>query len=47
MPIKVFVLGGGILGFAYTGAEGEVPILFLWARGFFLNQFMDFPGQPH
>ena len=24
--------GGGILGF---GGGGEVPILFLWARGFF------------
>ena len=32
MPIKFLVLGGGILGF---GAGGEVPILFLWARGFF------------
>ena len=34
MSIKFCVLGGGggILGF---GGGGEVPILFLWARGFF------------
>ena len=33
MSIKFLVLGGGgILGF---GGGGEVPILFLWARGFF------------
>ena len=31
MSIKFLVLGGGILGF-FGG--GEVPILFLWARGF-------------
>ena len=31
MSIKVLVLGGGILGFF----GGGVPILFLWARGFF------------
>ena len=33
MSIKFLVLGGGgILG---LGGGGEVPILFLWARGFF------------
>ena len=33
MSIKFLVLrGGGVLGF---GGGGEVPILFLWARGFF------------
>ena len=33
MSIKFLVLGGGgILGFG--GGGGEVPILFLWARGF-------------
>ena len=31
MSIKFRLLGGGILGF-FGG--GEVPILFLWARGF-------------
>ena len=31
MSIKFRVLGGGGLG----GGGGEVPILFLWARGFF------------
>ena len=30
MSIKFLVLGGGILGLG-----GGVPILFLWARGFF------------
>ena len=34
MSIKFLVLGGGgILGFGFGG--GGVPILFLWARGFF------------
>ena len=32
MSIK-FLVGGGILG--WGGGGGEVPILFLWARGFF------------
>ena len=31
---KIPRLGGGILGLG--GGGGEVPILFLWARGFFL-----------
>ena len=30
---KILVLGGGYFGFG--GGGGEVPILFLWARGFF------------
>ena len=34
MSIKFLVLGGGIFG----GGGGEVPILFLWARGFFWNR---------
>ena len=33
LSIKFLVLGGGILGF--WGGGGGVPILFLWARGFF------------
>ena len=33
MPIK-FLLLGGVLGFLRMGGV-EVPILFLWARGFF------------
>ena len=32
MPIKFLLLGGGCWGFLEGG--GEVPILFLWARGF-------------
>ena len=32
MSIKFLILGGGILGFK---GGGGVPILFLWARGFF------------
>ena len=32
MSIKFLVLGGGGFGF---GGGGGVPILFLWARGFF------------
>ena len=37
MPIKFLVLGGGggYLGFLFLGGGGEVPILFLRARGFF------------
>ena len=34
MPIKFLILGGGIWGFWGGGGE-EVPVLFLWARGFF------------
>ena len=33
MSIKFLVLGGG--GVFWVGGGGEVPILFLWARGFF------------
>ena len=33
MPIKFRILGGSFLFF--FGGVGEVPILFLWARGFF------------
>ena len=33
MPIK-FLLLGGVLGFFFEGGV-EVPILFLWAWGFF------------
>ena len=33
MSVKFLVLGGG----GYFGLGGEVPILFLWARGFFLT----------
>ena len=33
MSIKFLVLGGGV--FWVLGGGGEVPILFLWARGFF------------
>ena len=32
MSIKFLVLGGG---FGVLGGGGEVPILFLWVRGFF------------
>ena len=35
MSIKFLVLGGGYFGFWGGGGGGEVPILFLWARGFF------------
>ena len=36
MPIKFLVLGGGgAVGFLQGGGGGEVPILFLWAWGFF------------
>ena len=34
MSIKFLVLGGGSLG---LGGGGEVPIVFLWARGIFLT----------
>ena len=36
MPIKLLVVGGGggVLGFFRRGGV-EVPILFLWAWGFF------------
>ena len=37
MPIKFLVLGVGGLGFSLE-REVEVPILFLWAWGIFLNQ---------
>ena len=33
MSIKFLVLGGG--GISGLGGGGEVPILFIWARGFF------------
>ena len=33
MSIKFLVLGGG--GYFGFGGGGGVPILFLWARGFF------------
>ena len=33
MPIKCLILGGGYFGF--WGGGGGVPILFIWARGFF------------
>ena len=33
MPIKLLVLGGGGVGF--EGGGVEVPIMFLWAWGFF------------
>ena len=33
MTIKFLLLGGGVLFFLEGGVE--VPILFLWARGFF------------
>ena len=33
MSIEFLVLGGGYFGF--LGGGGGVPILFLWARGFF------------
>ena len=37
MSIKFLVLGGGgYFGF-FGGGGGGVPILFLWARGFFWN----------
>ena len=35
MSIKFLVLGGGVLRFFFWGGGAEVPILFLWARGFF------------
>ena len=35
MPIQFLVLGVGVFGFLWEGAGGEVPTLFLWARGFF------------
>ena len=34
MSVKFLVLGGGGY-FGFGGGGGEVPILFLWARGFF------------
>ena len=38
MSIKFLVLGGGVyFGFFFWGGGG-VPILFLWARGIFLNR---------
>ena len=36
MPIKFLVLGGGVFGVLGGGrGGGEVPILFVWVRGFF------------
>ena len=35
MSIKILVLGGGGVFEVFWGGGGEVPILFLWARGFF------------
>ena len=42
MPIKflVFLGGGGYFFFFFLGGGGEVPILFLWARGF--SDFLQF-----
>ena len=34
MSIKFLVLGGGWVFWVLGGGGGEVPILFLWARGF-------------
>ena len=35
MPIKFLLLGGGGRGFFFGRGGGGVPILFLWAWGFF------------
>ena len=32
---KILRFRGGFLEFFWGGGSGEVPILFLWARGFF------------
>ena len=50
MPIKFLVLGGGGLGFfeAVGGGGVEVPIVFLWAWGFFSEnsrRLWLFPGS--
>ena len=37
MPIKFLPLGG-VLGVFRGGGGVEVPILFLWARGFFISK---------
>ena len=38
MPINFCVLWGGGLGLGFSGRGGvNVPILFLWAQGFFLT----------
>ena len=39
MSIKFLVLGGGVF---WVWGGGGVPILFLWARGFFWNVFADY-----
>ena len=46
MPTKFLVLGrgGGCWGFSGRGGV-EVPILFLWARGFFWNKAESFAGK--
>ena len=45
MPIKFLLLegGGGVLGFLEGGVE--VPILFLWARGFFRLNHANFDAK--
>ena len=35
MSIKFLLLGGGGVTLGLGGGEGEVPILLLWAQGFF------------
>ena len=37
MPINFLALGGGGVWVFLGGGGVEVPIVFLWARGFFLN----------
>ena len=42
MPIKFFVLGGGGSCFFFGNGGGvEVPILFLWAWGFFRQFWLE------
>ena len=51
VSVKFLVLGGG--GYFWVLGGGEVPILFLWARGFFLINTLDWEaaidslGYPH
>ena len=45
MPIKFFLLGGG-LGFLRRGGV-EVQILFLWAWGFFRSEFCRGGNSDH